>query len=50
MPVDLAAKATADAIPGAWLEVVDGAGHFPWQDRPGSVRAGLDRLAGPARD
>jgi pimeloyl-ACP methyl ester carboxylesterase len=46
MPVDLAAKATADAIPGAWLEVVDAAGHFPWQDRPGCVRAGLDRLAG----
>jgi pimeloyl-ACP methyl ester carboxylesterase len=50
MPVDLAAKATTDAIPGGWLEVVDGAGHFPWQDRPGCVRAGLDRLAGPARD
>jgi proline iminopeptidase len=46
MPVDLAARATADAIPGAWLEVVAGAGHFPWQDRPGCVRAGLDRLAG----
>jgi pimeloyl-ACP methyl ester carboxylesterase len=46
MPVDVAAKATADAIPGAWLDVVDGAGHMPWQDRPGCVRAGLDRLAG----
>jgi pimeloyl-ACP methyl ester carboxylesterase len=50
MPVDLAAKATSDAIPDAWLEVVDGAGHFPWQDRPGCVRAGLERLARPARD
>jgi pimeloyl-ACP methyl ester carboxylesterase len=49
MPVDLAATATADAIPGAWVEVVDGAGHLPWEDRPGCVRAGLDRLVGPAR-
>jgi pimeloyl-ACP methyl ester carboxylesterase len=46
MPVDIAASATADAIPDAWVEVVDGAGHMPWQDRPGCVRAGLDRLAG----
>jgi proline iminopeptidase len=46
MPVDVAARATTEAIPGAWLEVVDGAGHFPWHDRPGCVRAGLDRLAG----
>ena len=45
MPVEDAAAATARAIPGAWLEVVDGAGHFPWFERPGSVRAALDRLA-----
>ncbi len=44
MPVEDAAAATARAIPGAWLEVVDGAGHFPWFERPGSVRAALDRL------
>lgn len=29
-------------LPG--LEVVDGAGHFPWFERPGSIRAALDRL------
>jgi pimeloyl-ACP methyl ester carboxylesterase len=39
-----AAAATARAIPGAWLEVVEGAGHFPWFERPGSVRAALERL------
>jgi pimeloyl-ACP methyl ester carboxylesterase len=44
MPADEAAGATASAIPGAWLEVVDGAGHFPWHERPGSVRAALERL------
>ena len=46
MPVD-AAGATAAVVPGAWLEVVEGAGHFPWYERPGRVRAALDRLVGP---
>jgi pimeloyl-ACP methyl ester carboxylesterase len=46
MPVEDAAAATARAIPGAWLEVVDGAGHFPWFERPGCIRAALDRLTG----
>jgi pimeloyl-ACP methyl ester carboxylesterase len=45
MPVEDAAAATAHAIPGAWLEVVDGAGHFPWFEHPGCIRAALDRLA-----
>jgi pimeloyl-ACP methyl ester carboxylesterase len=45
MPLELAAAATAGAIPGAWLEVVPGAGHFPWFERPGCIRAALDRLA-----
>jgi pimeloyl-ACP methyl ester carboxylesterase len=44
MPVEGAAAATARAVPGAWPEVVDGAGHFPWFERPGSVRAALERL------
>ena len=46
MPHDQAAGATARAMPGAWLEVVPGAGHFPWFERPGCVRAALRRLAG----
>ena len=37
---------TVAAIPGAWLEVVDGAGHFVWFERPGSVRSRLQRLTG----
>ena len=46
MPCDQAAEATVRAIPGAWLEVIDGAGHFPWFERPGCVRNALRRLAG----
>src|SRR5262249_37879107 len=30
--------ATAALIRGAQLEVVPGAGHFPWVERPGAVR------------
>lgn len=48
MPHDQAAGATARAIPDAWLEVVQGAGHFPWFERPGCVRAALRRLTGSA--
>jgi pimeloyl-ACP methyl ester carboxylesterase len=48
MPAEDAAAATARAIPGAWLDVVDGAGHFPWFERPGCVRAALDRLVASA--
>ena len=44
MPHDRAAGATARAIPGAWLTVIDGSGHFPWFERPGCVRAALRRL------
>jgi pimeloyl-ACP methyl ester carboxylesterase len=44
MPVEGAAAATARAVPDAWLEVVEGAGHFPWFERPGSVRVALERL------
>ncbi len=50
MPVEAAAAATARAIPGAWLEVVERAGHFPWFERPGCVRAALDRLTGVGQD
>ena len=43
MPVTASSDAAA-RIPGAWVEVVDNAGHFPWFDVPGSVRAALARL------
>jgi pimeloyl-ACP methyl ester carboxylesterase len=46
MPCDRAAGATARAVPGAWLELVPGAGHFPWFERPGCVRSALRRLTG----
>jgi proline iminopeptidase len=46
MPVT-ASTGTAAAIgPAAAVEVLDDAGHFPWIERPGSVRAALGRLAG----
>ena len=30
--------------PRAWVDVVDGAGHFVWVEAPGAVRASLRRL------
>ncbi|GAW52058.1 MULTISPECIES: alpha/beta fold hydrolase [unclassified Nocardioides] len=39
-----AASDIVEVVPDAWLEVVDGAGHFPWLERPGCVGAALDRL------
>lgn len=45
-PIPTAAQhETVDRIPGAWIDVVDGAGHLPWYERPGCVRAALLRLA-----
>jgi pimeloyl-ACP methyl ester carboxylesterase len=46
IPPEEAARATAARIPGAWVEVADGAGHFPWHECPGSVRRSLSRLIG----
>lgn len=43
MPAE-ASVATAAAIPGAWCDVLDGAGHFPYYERPGCIRTALDRL------
>jgi pimeloyl-ACP methyl ester carboxylesterase len=43
MPVAASTDA-ADRIPGAWVDVVDGAGHFVWVETPGAVRASLRRL------
>jgi pimeloyl-ACP methyl ester carboxylesterase len=38
----------ADRIPDAWVEIVDGAGHFVWVEAPGAVRASLRRLTATA--
>jgi proline iminopeptidase len=35
---------TAALIPGAVTEIIPDAGHFPWLDRPGAVRAALETL------
>ena len=44
-PMPLAASTdAADMIPGAWVEVVDGAGHFVWVEAPGAVLGALRRL------
>jgi pimeloyl-ACP methyl ester carboxylesterase len=43
MPVTASADA-AERIAGAWVEVVDGAGHFVWVEAPGAVRDALRRL------
>ncbi len=39
---------TAARIPGAWSQVVPGAGHFPWHESPGCVVAAMDRLVAEA--
>lgn len=44
IPWGQAARTTAELSPGAFLTVVPGAGHFPWLEVPGSVRAALQRL------
>jgi pimeloyl-ACP methyl ester carboxylesterase len=44
-PMPLAASTDgAERIPGAWVEVIEGAGHFIWVEAPGAVRASLRRL------
>ena len=44
-PMPLAASTdAAERIPGAWVDVVDGAGHFVWVEAPGAVRTSLRRL------
>ncbi|HUA72219.1 MAG TPA: alpha/beta hydrolase [Solirubrobacteraceae bacterium] len=44
IPWGQAARATAELSPRAFLKVVPAAGHFPWLDEPGCVRAALRRL------
>jgi pimeloyl-ACP methyl ester carboxylesterase len=49
-PMPLAASTDgAERIPGAWLEVIEGAGHFIWVEAPGAVRAALRRLTSASR-
>jgi pimeloyl-ACP methyl ester carboxylesterase len=43
MPVEASTDA-AERIPGAWVDVVEGAGHFIWVEAPGAVRDSLRRL------
>jgi pimeloyl-ACP methyl ester carboxylesterase len=43
MPVAASTDA-AERIPGAWVEVVEGAGHFVWVEAPGAVGLALRRL------
>jgi pimeloyl-ACP methyl ester carboxylesterase len=43
MPLGASTDA-AERIPGAWVEAVEGAGHFVWVEAPGAVRASLRRL------
>jgi pimeloyl-ACP methyl ester carboxylesterase len=43
MPLAVATDA-AGLIPNAWVDVVEGAGHFLWVEAPGAVRTALRRL------
>ena len=48
-PMPLAASTdAADRIPDAWVDVVEGAGHFIWVEAPGAVRSALRRLTAGA--
>ena len=38
--------ASAELIPGARYQIEEGCGHFPWLERPGSVRQALERVRG----
>jgi pimeloyl-ACP methyl ester carboxylesterase len=40
MPLGASTDA-AERIPGAWVDVVEGAGHFVWFEAPGAVREAL---------
>ncbi len=44
MPWGQAARASAEVSPHSFLTIVPGAGHFPWLEVPGCVRAALKRL------
>jgi pimeloyl-ACP methyl ester carboxylesterase len=46
MPIK-ASTDSAERIPGAWVDVVEGAGHFIWFEAPGAVRAALRRHTRP---
>jgi proline iminopeptidase len=35
---------SAALVPGALLRLVDGVGHWPWLERPGSVRSAFEEL------
>ena len=43
MPIEASTDA-AERIPDAWVDVVEGAGHFIWVEAPGAVRDSLRRL------
>ena len=44
-PMPVAASTDgAERIPDAWVDVVDGAGHFIWVEAPGAVRESLRRF------
>jgi pimeloyl-ACP methyl ester carboxylesterase len=38
--------ASAGLIPGARYQIEEDCGHFPWLERPGSVRKALERICG----
>jgi pimeloyl-ACP methyl ester carboxylesterase len=49
IPWGIAARATVELSPSAFLVLVPNAGHFPWLEAPGSVRGALERLVAGSR-
>jgi pimeloyl-ACP methyl ester carboxylesterase len=44
MPWGQAGRASAEVSPQGFLALIPAAGHFPWLEVPGSIRAALNRL------
>ena len=42
--------ASAGLIPGAQHQIEENCGHFPWLERPGSIRKALERICGCLRE
>jgi pimeloyl-ACP methyl ester carboxylesterase len=47
-PMPVTASTDTAGVLGAEVDIVPGAGHFPWFERPGCVRTALDRLLAAA--
>ena len=50
MPVSASTDSAHAIGPAARVQILGGAGHFPWLERPGTIRTVIDRLRGSQRE